>query len=187
MAGNRGKRQGHTLVEMLIVVTIVGLVATLAMPSLSSNDVAKLDAATGEVVDAIRFARSEAIRTGEGHGLTVSQDTQRVTVKQYDISVAPIITLATVTHPISKQAYDFNVNTGAGTQGVTISNSSDVFDYGSPGRRRSLLFDASGTPIWIIGSSPTRYLLVDGTVELSYSGRTRDVRVAPVTGRVTVQ
>ncbi|MGB5624555.1 MAG: GspH/FimT family pseudopilin, partial [Woeseiaceae bacterium] len=182
-----GKERGYTLVEMLIVVGLLGLIAAIAVPANTGNDELKLDRATAEVASAFRFARSEAIRTGDGHGLTVSQSTQEVTVKKYDITIVPIATLGTLTNPISKQPYDFNVNTGSGTEGVTISNSSDVFNYGSEGRRRSLIFEENGVPIWIVGSDPTRHLLVDGIVELTYGNQQRRVEVSAMTGRVTIQ
>jgi len=181
------QQRGYTLVEMLIVIALLALIAAVATPAFDGDDDVILDRAAEEVASAFRFARSEAIRTGEGHGLTVSQATQKVTVKKYDITIVPISTLSTLTHPISKQPYDFNINTGNGTEGVTISNSSDIFNYGTEGRRRSLIFDPIGTPIWIIGSDPTRHLLVDATVELSYGGQQRLVDVAPMTGRVTIQ
>ena len=181
------KYRGYTLTEMLIVIALLGMVATIAIPADNNNDELKLDRAAAEVASAFRFARSEAIRTGEGHGLTVSQSTQKVTVKKYDISVVPISTLSTLTHPVDKQPYDFNVNTNKATAGVTISNSTDIFNYGSEGRRRSLIFDENGVPIWIIGSDPTRHLLVDGIVELTYGNQQRRLEVSAMTGRVTVQ
>ena len=186
MTGRRIVR-GYTLTELLVVVIIIGLVATVAMPSGSSGDAVKLDLAAAEVANALRFARSEALRTGEGHGLTVSQDTQKVTIKKYDLTTAPISALYTLTHPISKHPYDFNVNTAPGTNGVIISNSQDVFNYTGLGRRRSLIFDGNGTPKWIVGSGPTTYLLSDGSIELSYGEQQRLVLVAPITGRVTIQ
>jgi len=178
---------GYTLTELIVVITIIGIIAAVAVPTLSSSSDAKLRLAAEEVSSAIRFARSEAIRTGEGHGLTVSQSTQQITVRKYDIGVVPITTLATLTHPINKHPYNFNVNTSSRTAGVTISNSSDAFDYGSEGQRRSLIFDSHGLPIWIVGSDPTRHLLEGGSIELSYGSQTRVVSVASVTGRVTVQ
>ncbi|MGI9234038.1 MAG: pilus assembly FimT family protein [Woeseiaceae bacterium] len=182
----RGER-GYTLLELVIVVAILGIIAAIAVPSMSSNSNAKLRLAAENVANAIRFARSEALRTGDGHGLTISQVTQEVTVKKYDLTTAPISELYTLTHPIDKQPYDFNVNTRATTQGVTISNTQDVFNYTGLGGRRSLIFDANGTPKWIVGSGPTTYLLSDGNIELSYGNQQRVVSVAPITGRVTVQ
>lgn len=181
------RERGYTLTEMLIVVVLLALLAAVAMPTGGGDADVILDRAAAEIATAFRYARSEAIRTGEGHGLTVSQSTQKTTVEKYDITIAPITTLYTLTHPITKQPYDFNVNTDSGTQGVSISNSSDIFNFGSTGRRRSLIFDPNGTPVWIVGSDPTRHLLVDATVELSYQGRQRLVDVAPMTGRVTVR
>ena len=180
-------QHGYTLVELVIVVSIIALIAAIAVPNFAPGSDGKLRLAAEEVAAAIRYARSEALRTGDGHGLTISQSTQKVTVKQYDISSVPISTVGVLTHPVDKQPYDFNVNTGTRTDGVTISNSADIFDYGAAGRRRSLLFDARGTPVWIVGSDPTRHLLEDATVELTYADQQRTVSVAPITGRVTVQ
>ena len=178
---------GYTLIEMLLVVGLLALVAAIAAPAFNSNEEVVLDRAAADVASAFRFARSEAIRTGEGHGLTISQVTQEVTAEKYDINVAPIVTLNTLTDPITKQPYDFNINTSNGTKGVLISNSVDIFNYGTEGRRRSLIFDRNGAPIWIVGADPTRHLLVDATVELSIGGQQRLVDVAPMTGRVTIQ
>ena len=187
MKSVRKFQAGYTLTELIVVVTILGIIAAIAVPDMSSASDEKLRLAAEEVASAIRFARSEALRTGEGHGLTVSQVTQQVTVKKYDLTTAPISTLYTLTHPIDKQPYDFNVNTKSGTRGVTISNAQDVFNYTGLGGRRSLIFDANGTPKWIVGAGPTTYLLSDGNIELSYGSRRRVVSVAPITGRVTVQ
>lgn len=181
------KERGYTLLELLIVIALVAMIAAIAVPANTRDDEVKLDRAAANISSAFRFARSEAIRTGAGHGLTVSQSTQKITVKQYDITAAPISTIGTSVHPIDKQPYDFNVNTNKSTQGVLISNSSDIFNYGSEGRRRSMIFDANGIPLWIIGSDPARHLLVDGTVELSLGNHLRRVSVEALTGRVTVQ
>lgn len=181
------QQHGYTLLELVIVVSVIAIIAAIAVPGVSSNSDAKLQLAAENVADAIRFARSEALRTGEGHGLTVSQATQQVTVEKYDLTTAPISALETLIHPVDKQPYDFNINTRTTTQGVVISNTQDAFNYTGLGGRRSLIFDATGTPKWIVGSGPTTYLLSDGDIELSYRGQQRVVNVAPITGRVTVQ
>ncbi len=181
------KECGYSLVELLLVVAMLALIAAVATPGISADDQVKLERAATEVAAALRFARSEALRTGTGHGLTISHVTQKVTVRKYDLTTTPISALDTLMHPVSKQPYDFNVNTGAATAGVTIDNSSDIFEYEVVGRRRSLIFDASGTPVWIMSSGPAAYLLIDGSVELNYEDQMRYVRVSPVTGRVTIE
>lgn len=179
--------RGYSLVELLIVVALLALIAAAAVPTSQRSDTEKLDRAAVTVAAALRFAQSEAIRTGEAHGLTISQATQQVTVRRYDLSTSPISELYVLTNPFDKQPYNFNVNTDRGTEGVTISNSQDVFEFDGLGRRRSMFFDGWGTPKWFVGSTSTTYLLADGRVELSYGGQQRIVAVAPVTGRVAIQ
>ena len=71
--------------------------------------------------------------------------------------------------------------------GVSISNASDVFLYNSIGRRRSLIFDPEGHPVWIMNAGADVYRLLDGTVTLSDGDNQLNVVIAPITGRVTVQ
>lgn len=178
--------RGYSLLELAVVVAIVAVLAAVALPGLSPAEDEKLDLAAAHVAEAIRHARAEALRTGEAHGLTISQTTQQVTVERYDLTTDPISAVATLIHPIDKQPYDFNINTTPATAGVSISNSQDVFDYTGLGRRRSLVFDTNGTPLWV-DTGPATYLLKDGSVELSYGNGQRLVGVAAITGRVTVQ
>ena len=61
---------GYTLVEVLVVVSILGISSTVMMPDLASTQITQLEVAANEVADAIEFARSEASRTGRS---TVSE------------------------------------------------------------------------------------------------------------------
>lgn len=179
-------QNGITLLELLIVVSILGIVAVAAIPNLASTEPYKLSLAAEEIAEAIRFARSESLRTGETHGIQISQNTQRVVVYKADLSTTPVSQAFVVTHPISKKPYDFNINTDRLTANVRISNAADPFSYAT-GTRKNLLFDTAGIPYWIVKSTDSTYPLQDGRVELSDGTRSRVVHVAQLTGRVTVQ
>lgn len=176
---------GFSLTELLIVVIILGMLAVVAAPALRSSDPQKLDLAATKVAEAIRLARGESMRTGEFYGVTISQVSQQVRVRRYDVTADPVNPLETYYHPVDKQLLDFDFDTLATTRGVRITNTQDVFDYAGNGRRRTILFDSQGTPIWITGGSQT-WALTEGTVELGLESYQQDVQVAPFTGRVTI-
>ena len=179
------RQTGFSLLELLIVITILGVTAAIVAPVLSTSDDSKLGLAAEEVAQALRFARSESLRTSEVHGVNINQTTQRVVVYKADLTTTPVSIGSILYHPISKQKFDFDVDTAPMTNDVNISNTLDPFLYGST-RRQQLLFSASGTPMWIDNTTGTTDLLDDGTVQLSYRGSNRSVEVAPTTGRVTV-
>ena len=60
----RRSSRGFTLAETLVVVVLIGILALAAVPLLSSQNPTKLDMAAAEVGNALRFAISEAERSG---------------------------------------------------------------------------------------------------------------------------
>jgi len=178
---------GFTITELLVVVVIIGLLAVVATPALRSSDPHKLDLAATKVAEAIRLARSESMRTGEVYGITISQASQQVRVRRYDITADPVNPLETLYHPVDKQLLDFDFDELATTQGVRINNTQDVFDYPDAGRRRTVLFDRQGVPVWILAGGSTIEPLTQGIVELSLDASKQAVQIAPFTGRVTIQ
>ena len=182
----RQVQKGYSLLELLAVVMILGIAASVAIPDISTTDPDRLDLAAEEIAQAIRFARSESLRTGEIHGVQISQSTQRVVAYKANLSSTPVSIGSVLYHPVSKQKLDFVAGAGSMTDGIKISNAQDPFLYGM-GRRNNLLFDKTGVPIWIVNSTGSTYVLQDGTVQLSDGGENRSVRVAQITGRVTVQ
>ncbi len=179
-------QHGFSLLELLIVVTILGIAAAVAIPDFSTHDVYKLDLAAEKIAESIRYARSESLRTGQIHGVEISQNTQRTVVYKADLTTTPVSMDSILYHPLSKQPLDFNVDSSTMTEGVNISNAQDPFFY-AMGRRKNLLFDASGVPIWIVSSTSSTYILQDGAVQISFGNHNRVVKIAQITGRVTVQ
>ena len=184
----RGAQCGYSLLELTLVVLIIGIMAAAVVPSFfSSTDQYKLDLVAEEIAQALRFAQNESLRTGEYFGATISQTTQTITVKKWDVTTNPVSTELVPYHPVSKKSFVFDADGLTLAPGVYISNSSDIFNYDSIGRRRSLIFNPQGNPVWIMSAGANIYRLLDATVMLSDGDNQRDVVIAPITGRVTVQ
>lgn len=182
------RQAGYSLLELTFVVLILGIMAAVVVPSVFSPiDQHKLDFVAEEIAQALRFAQNQSRRTGQHYGATISQATQTITVKKWDISADPVTTELVPYHPVRKQSFVFDANGFSLASGISISNSSDVFLYDSIGRRRSLIFDPEGYPVWITNAGANIYRMLDGTVTLSDGDNQRSVVIAPITGRVTVQ
>ncbi len=181
------QQAGFSLLELAIVVLILGIMALVVIPDSAPSNQQKLDLAANQIAQALRFAHSEALRTGEHHGVTISQVTQTITVIKWDLTTDPVSTELIPYHPVDKQSFVFDADQMSLAPGVSITNGSDIFNYTTVGRRRSLIFDPRGVPVWVQGSDDSVHRLIDGVVNLSDGQHQRDVAVAPLTGRVTVQ
>ena len=182
-----GALNGYSLLELTLVVLILGIMAAALVPSFSSKDAGKIELVAEEIAQALRYAQNESRRTGQHYGATISQSTQTITVKKWDITTNPASTELVPYHPVSKQSFVFDANSFSLASGVYISNSSDVFLYDSIGRRGSLIFDPEGYPVWVMSAGADVYRLLDGAVTLSDGDNQLNVVIAPITGRVTVQ
>jgi prepilin-type N-terminal cleavage/methylation domain-containing protein len=181
------QQAGFSLLEISIVVLILGIMAVVVIPDSAPSNQQKLDLAANQIAQALRFGQSEAQRTGEHHGVTISQVTQTITVIKWDLTTDPVSTELIPYHPVNKQSFVFDADRMSLAPGVSITNSSDIFNYTTVGRRRSLIFDPQGVPVWVLGSDDSVHRLIDGIVELSNGRNQRNIAVAPLTGRVTVQ
>lgn len=172
---------------------ILAIAAAIAIPPADTQSAFAADAAAGEIARAVRFAQSEAVRTGIYH--TVSIDTAAQVLRIVRPAASGSATV-NATHPVDKQDYQINFANSSLPQAIIVSS---VFRYQSGVVTNGALFGPDGIPVDV---APTKVLglpigVVLGTKEISplkeearitlrYGGVERVVRVAPVTGRVSL-
>jgi prepilin-type N-terminal cleavage/methylation domain-containing protein len=175
-------QRAYTLTELLVVIILVGLAATVAMPSLAPGEGRKLDLVASEMANAIRFARDEAMRLGIPMGYRQQSSTRRIRVFSMDTGTTPATIVYDVYHPIDKQIYDRNFEqqpfafTGGVSQTSTYRGTCN-----NPG---SVFFDAGGIP-WC--ADPDDVLLDRFNVTLTLGSSSRVITLHGITGRVTIQ
>ena len=174
---------GFTLLEVLLATFILGIVALAAIPSFTSGGGEKLDLAASELAAALRFARSEALRTGDlyGVGVLTAQETARV--RHIQTPGDPFNTQPMVTHPIDKRPYVLDLAKLPFATGVQIDQITATHS-GACTRPGVVAFDAGGQPLC---GEPTDARVTQWEAKLVFDGTERTVSVTPGTGRVTVQ
>lgn len=174
MARHRGNL-GLSLLELLAVVLVLGILAAIVQPSLEPATPARLALAASEVASAARFARSEALRTGQPHGIRAQSSLDLVRVFRADTTSTPLTPAYDVRHPVSMRLYDLEL------PGVDLTETS-VW-RGTCNVADQVVFDARGTARC---ADPFSVLLDQQTLGLSAAGQNADVTIEGLTGRVVV-
>ena len=181
----RRPAQGFTLIEVVVALLVLAIVVFGVNPQLTSGNPAKLDFAATQVAAAIRYARSEAMRTGEVHAVFVDEVNESVTVELTELSTKPATVKSVLYHPIDKQPYTFRFLNNSTTQEVLVESPTASFLFASVGKQQRLMFTADGVPVFIDTVTNTVHQLVTAKVLLGMKGLGASVNVQPVTGRVT--
>ena len=178
----KSRSHGVTLVELLVVVSILGVVALVAIPDFRSSNPQTLDLAAEEFANAMRFARSEAMRTGEPRGFRQQSGAKRIRVFRPDTGTAPWTLVYDVHHPLSKQLYDIELDTHPFAAADSVSLTPTF--TGTCNVQGNIYFDSNGTPRC---ADPETVLLEQFDVTLTLGTHSRVVTLHGITGRVTVQ
>lgn len=160
--------QGYTLAELLVVITLLGILSTVTMTSYSRalGDI-KLDATAREIQGALRYAQNQSLKfdvqSGGKYGVWFSVSGNWFQCIKNNGTPTP----DGVVHPIDKKPFQVDFDNVGYLQGITlVSVSLDVNDQ--------IFFDKRGTPS------------VAGSVTIRFAGEQRTVTVSSPTGMVTI-
>lgn len=119
---NAPKSGGFSLTELLIVVAVLGIVATIAVPTTAGLDEQRVDEAASEVAQALRYARDISITTGEVYAVALSGVDERVQVLRYDGFLVTSLPVYDVRHPLTKRLWDIDFDEYAPARGVDLES-----------------------------------------------------------------
>jgi prepilin-type N-terminal cleavage/methylation domain-containing protein len=176
---------GVSLVELLVVITILGFAAMLAIPGFSTSDHAKLELAAEEYAQAIRYARSLAMQQGAPFGFRNppgADDITRIRVFRVDTTTNPWTPIYDVTHPLSKNLYAIDLKSHRFAFAESVNRT--ISFRGACNVVGNTYFDANGTP-WC--ADPEDVLLEQLDITFSSGPVSRVVTLHGLSGRVTIQ
>jgi prepilin-type N-terminal cleavage/methylation domain-containing protein len=161
--------KGFTLLELIVVMTIIGILAWVAYPKLSALNDIKLDGAARRVAADLRYAQNQSIGKRSVHGVLFEPAARRYTVFS-PTTASPVTDPANRARPLR---VDFS---GGEFQGVSIASAAF-------GTTRGVTFDYFGVPRDTAGVD----LAATGRIILTYQGGADTIDVTPGTGKVIIR
>lgn len=182
LARSEKSSKGFSLVELVIVVLILGVVAVVAIPFLSTANEKKLALAADEIASAMQYARTQSVRLGQPFGFSIQAVDQRIRVFRADFSGTSPAFEYNVYHPFSKQLYDIDLRNHAFASAETLVLESHF--VGSCSLLSDVFFNEQGMPHCV---APATRILLNYQVLLNLGSYSRLVTLHGVTGRVTIE
>ena len=166
-------RRGFTVVEILIVVTIIGIMSAVILPQLGASDDLKLSAAARSLMADLSYARMLAISTQQKQYVQFTQQQYSVLHGDGGTGMSP------TTQPV--YGGDYTVVFGTGTMNQ-VSLSQATF-----GTQSTIGFDALGSPASYNPSNQQFTPLTSpGTIQLQSGSQIWTISIEPYTGEMSV-
>jgi Tfp pilus assembly protein FimT len=167
---------GLTLAELLVVCAVLAIAVTIALPTAQPVAEFRADTAAGEVAQALRYARAEAIRTNGYRMISCDTTSNKILVYIPDANGA---FAAAVTDPMTKK--DYAVVLDQAPAGSNLALASCSFVFADKTAATAVVFGADGKPF---AAAKSLSALSLGTIQLGAGIVKRTVAVDAI-GRVT--
>lgn len=165
--------QGFTLVEVILVLTVLAIVSVTAIPAFVNTGGAQCDSAARKLVSDISYARRLAQNRNGIYGVAFDAAAETYNVYLYDPSTN---TKTITTDPLIGTQMIIDFKKVPGLKGINIQNP----DFKGSTETR---FNSQGVPQDASGVALTSA----GSVVLSAGGVSRTIYVQPNTGEVSYQ
>ena len=171
----RRQAPGYTLVEVLVVITVLGLAAAMVVPQMGSTGVLRIQAAARQIVADITFAQSDALAYQSRRAIVFLPADNRYVVCEVNGPIVDPATDAIFNPSRPSDRYDITIDSErmGGAQLISADFDGD----------NVLVFDELGGPVQAPDSDTPS---AGGFVRISGSGFQFEIDVEPYTGRVTV-
>ena len=176
------RQTGHTLLEAILVVTIIGIIAAVIVPTASPSRLYQLEHAATELATAIRYARNEAIRTTNPHGIVIDETNNQFKVFSLNTANNPPSPVYDVYHPVNKKTYEVDLSTLANAKVDAIALTSQY--QGSCNRTEYIVFNKYGAAFCI---EPWLIPYVKSNIRLSLDKHIININLMGISGTVTIQ
>lgn len=170
-----GAARAYTLVEVLVVVTILGIAGMLVIPSLSQADVLRIQGAVRTIVSDLTYAQADALAYQEQRAVVFNDRENYYTLVEVDEGGVDADTNALWNPMGPDQRYVVSLDDAAFGQSRLTRVAFDDVDY--------VIFDELGGPVLAPGSDQPGN---GGSVDVIGPQARFRIFVAPFTGAVTV-
>jgi prepilin-type N-terminal cleavage/methylation domain-containing protein len=174
------KSAAFTLVEILVVIVIIGIAATLIIPQLSNaNDLNA--AAAGRVILAdLTYAQNCAITTQRTHYVKFVVGTNSDT---YSVLSQITPSEQVITHPVTQAS--FRQTLGSGGHAGLVRARLGTVSIGGVSGANTVAFDSLGSPYVYTAANGLVALSDAATIDIACGQDTLRLSVAPFTGEFT--
>lgn len=170
-----GVRQAYTLVEVLVVITILGVAGMMVVPTLGQTDVLRVQGAVRAIVADLTFAQADALAYQEQRAVVFDvSENQYILVAVFDGTVDPALNaLFDPQGPGQRYVIDFDDPAYGNSQLASPDFDGDEI----------IIFDELGGPVLSPGSDTPAS---NGTVDIIGASSRMRVTVEAFTGHITV-